>query len=151
MLSHQLITMIENHWEQITTEVIDNIRTDPVLRVISGLPFHELEVWGRTLVKNMGDWLSGSSAEIGIEYETIGRKRFAAGIPLSESVHALHLLKDKMLDFVRNRGFAGSTIEIYAEEELEHRVGKFFDNLTYHLVHGYENAMKHSAAFSAHK
>ena len=37
------------------------------------------------------------------------------------------------------------------EEELEHRVGKFFDNLTYHLVHGYENAMKHSAAFSAHK
>jgi hypothetical protein len=151
MLSHQLITMIEDHWEQITTEVINNIRTDPLLPVTSGLPFHELEVWGRTLAKNMGHWLSDSSAEIGAEYESIGRKRFAAGIPLSECVHALHLLKNKMLDFVRSRGFAASTIEIYAEEELEHRVGKFFDNLTYHLVHGYETAMKHSAAFSAHK
>ena len=151
MLSHQLIAMIENHWEQITTEVIDNIRKDPALAVVSGRPFHELESWGRTLVKNLGHWLSGAAAEIGAEYESIGRQRFAAGIPLSECVHTLHLLKDKMLEFVRNRGFAATTLEIYAEEELEHRVGKFFDNLTYHLVHGYEAAMKHPAAFAAHK
>lgn len=151
MLSHQLIAMIENHWEQITTEVIDSIRADPLLTVIAGLPFHELESWGRTVSKNLGYWLSGAAAEIGSEYEAVGRRRFTAGIPMAECVHALQLLKDKMLDFVRSRGFAATTLEIYAEEELEHRVGKFFDNLTYHLVHGYEAAMKHSAAFAAHR
>ena len=63
----------------------------------------------------------------------------------------MHLIKDKMLDFIRSRGFAANALEIYAEEELEHRVGKFFDNLTYHMVHGYESALKHAGAISVHR
>jgi hypothetical protein len=29
---------------------------------------------------------------------------------------------------------------VYAQEELEQRVGQFFDALVYHVVRGYENA-----------
>ena len=31
-----------------------------------------------------------------------------------------------------------SYVELYAEEELEHRVGPFFDDLVVHLVQSYE-------------
>jgi hypothetical protein len=36
-------------------------------------------------------------------------------------------------------------IELYAEEELEHRVGRFFDFMLYHVVRGYEAAMRRAA------
>ena len=60
MQSHQLLLIIENHWDQITTDVIDSIKSDPSLPVISRLPHAELEGWGRTQAKNLAHWLSGS-------------------------------------------------------------------------------------------
>jgi hypothetical protein len=43
---------------------------------------------------------------------------------------------------MRDQGTPTNTVELYAEEELEYRVGQFFDCLVYHLVKGYEMAMK---------
>jgi hypothetical protein len=40
-------------------------------------------------------------------------------------------------------------MQLYAEEELEHRVGRFFDILVYHLVKGYESALRTSARVAA--
>jgi hypothetical protein len=31
-------------------------------------------------------------------------------------------------------------MDLYAEEELEHGVGQFFDNAIYHLIRGYQQA-----------
>jgi hypothetical protein len=45
-----------------------------------------------------------------------------------------------MLDYIRDQGIGLSTVEIYAEEELEHQVGVFFDSVIYHVVRGYQNA-----------
>jgi hypothetical protein len=39
-------------------------------------------------------------------------------------------------------------VDLYAEEELERRVGRFFDELTIHMVRGYETAW-HRAAHAA--
>jgi len=50
---------------------------------------------------------------------------------------------------VRNQGMGHTTMEIYAEEELEHRLGKFFDCLVYRLVHGYEIALRKAAHLAA--
>ena len=66
-------------------------------------------------------------------------------MPLHETVRSVQILKDQMLDFVREQGVAQSSVELYAEEELEHRAGLFFDDLIYHLVRGYEGALRKAA------
>jgi hypothetical protein len=146
MLSHQLISQIESHWEQITERVLGDIRSDPQLAHIAGLPEWELSAWGRNILKNLGHWLSGRDEELAARYESLGRVRYEEGVPLHEAVRGLHLLKDRLVDFVRGLGFAGSTVEIYAEEELEFRVSRFFDWLVWHLVRGYETALREAVA-----
>ena len=88
-------------------------------------------------------------AELDREYEILGKTRFEEGVPLHESVRALYVIKDKMIDFVKEQGVKRDSMELYAEEELEHRVGRFFDELVIHLVRGYEGAWRRAAHAAA--
>jgi hypothetical protein len=38
--------------------------------------------------------------------------------------------------------FDKNTLALYAEEELDRRLGRFFDLLTIHMVRGYEKALR---------
>ena len=40
-------------------------------------------------------------------------------------------------------------MDLYAKEELERRVGRFFDELTIHMVRGYETAWRRAAHAAA--
>ena len=51
-------------------------------------------------------------------------------------------LKYETVDYIRNQGFPQTSLEIYAEEELEHRLNRFIDFLVYHMVRGYEAALR---------
>lgn len=145
MLSAKLIQLIEDHWEGITTAVLHQIRNDPKLPRIGTLPETELRDVGRTMLKNLGRFLTASKLEqrsIEEQYEGLGRVRFAEGVPLHEAVRALQIVKKKVVEFLRDHEFAQSSVAIYAEEELEHRLNDFFDDLVYHEVRGYEAAMR---------
>lgn len=144
--------MIEDHWEQIDTHVIERIRRDPEMEVLRKYPESELKDWGRGILKNLGECLvAGKEAEMAACYEELGRKRYHQMIPLHESVRALQMLRETMIDWVRDQGFGRNSLEVYAEEELEHRVGDFFDGLVYHMVKGYEGELRHSMAMAAHR
>lgn len=143
MLSHRLIQVIEDHCEQLTDQVIRRIRMDPELTHIGQLPTSDLHESRSILIRNLGAWLAGEDrSKLRNHYEEIGRERFEGGIPLHECVRGLHILKQEIVDFARNQGFAQSPVEIYAEEELERRVDRFIDFLLYHLVRGYEGALR---------
>jgi hypothetical protein len=142
--------MIEHHWEGIASTTIRKLRQDRAFDHIAGLPDSELLEWGEGILRNLSRWtLEGREAEVAERYECMGRLRFQEEVPLHEAVRGLQILKDVMLEYVRNQGIGHTTVEIYAEEELEHRVGKFFDCLVYHLVLGYENALRTAAHMAA--
>ena len=152
MLSAKLIQLIEDHWQGITTAIIYQIRSDPRLHHISGLPETELTDIGRGILRNLGRWLTASRNEqrmVEEQYEGLGRVRFAEDIPLDECVLALQLVKHRVVEFMRDHEFSQSSLEIFAQEELEHRLGDFFDDLVYHEVIGYEAAMRKSLAAAA--
>lgn len=145
MLSSKLIQLIEDHWEQITTRVLREIRKDARLVHVGKLPESELRQRAQEILKNLGHWLAVSKEEeLAKHYEHLGRLRFEESIPLHEAVLARFIIKDQMIDFVREQGFRQTPMELYAEEELEHRVGRFFDTMIYHVVRGYEEAMRES-------
>jgi hypothetical protein len=62
--------------------------------------------------------------------------------PICEVVFASALRNDSVEFYVELYSY----VDLYAEEELEHRVGRFFDDLVVHLVRGYEAAWQHGAA-----
>ena len=65
---------------------------------------------------------------------------------MHECVRDLCVLKQTLLDFVEEHTFNKDCMELYAEEELDRRVGRFFDLLIVHLVRGYESGRRHVAA-----
>jgi len=150
MLSGRLIHLIEAHQEQIAARVVHEIRRHPDIVNMRKLPDAELRERGQQILEQLGHWLSGGyDAEIEQHYEVLGRQRFEESIPLHEPVRALAILKDKMIDFVHEQQIAKTSVELYAEEELERRVGRFFDTLTVHMVRGYETAWRRAAHATA--
>ena len=143
MLSGKLICLIESHEEEIAASITRSIRRHPELGHLGGLPEAELGERAREILKNLGYWLAhGKEEELAHEYEGIGRARFEESVPLRESVRGLCLIKDKMIDFVDEQGFDNDCLTLYAEEQLERRVGRFFDLLVIHMASGYETAWR---------
>jgi len=147
MLSGRLVHLIESNWEDITSSVIQRIRREPQMAHYRDRVESELREWGQILLQNLGHWLtSGREEEIGHRYEQLGRQRFEAGVPLHESVRVLCLVRERILDFVEEHVLNKSILELYEEEELDRRLGRFFDLLTIHMVKGYEKAIRHEMA-----
>ncbi len=150
MLSGKLVRLIESHWDPIMSRVIEQVRHEPQMSHTRALVESELRDWGQTLLQNLGHWLmAGSEEDLARKYEFLGRLRCEEDVPLHESVHALCIMREKMLDFVEEQIFSKNALDLYAEEELERRLGRFFDLLTIHLVRGYEQELRKTHAHSA--
>jgi hypothetical protein len=146
MLSGKLIHLIEAHWDEITSRVLKQIRCEDGMSHIQSLPEVELREWGQNILHNLGHWLAAGNEEaLSRHYEELGRTRFIEQVPLHESVRGLCILREKMIDYVQENFFAKNSLEFCAEEELERRLGRFFDVLVCHLVYGYEKALRLAA------
>jgi len=149
MLSARLIHLIEAHHKEVADRVLREIWRRQDLPHILRLPEAELRERNRVILEHLGEWLSGNEEEMGKRQETVGRQRFEQSVPLHEAVHALCLIKNTVIEFIEEQGIPRDTIGLYAEEELEHRLGKFFDQLIIHLVRGYEGAWRRSIRVAA--
>jgi hypothetical protein len=146
MLSGKLIRLIESHSDEIAARVVRRIREDPELPRIQTLPDIELRERSQTLLKNLGQWLAaGKDCQLTKQFEAIGKLRFEEHIPLHESVRALQVVRNEMIRYLQDHGFPQTTVEIYAEEELEFAVTRFFDGLVCHMISGYEDALRRAA------
>jgi hypothetical protein len=150
MLSGKLVRLIEVHQREITDRLLRDIHRYPDLTHLRQLPEAELRERSQNILENLGYWLAQTNEEeIAHKYEGIGKGRFHEGVPLRESVQALFLIKEKMFDFIGEQGFPPDALQLYAEEELERRVGRFFDLLVLRLVRGYEDAWSKAAYATA--
>src|SRR5690242_5735701 len=117
MLSGKYVHLIESHWDEIASRVLDQIRREPQMNHIRGLAESELHEWGQVLLENPGHWLSaGNEQELAQKYEHLGKLRCEQEVPLHETVRALCILREKVLDFVEQHTYPKNTMELYAEE-----------------------------------
>jgi hypothetical protein len=149
MLSSRLTRMISDHWEEIADRVLLRVTRDAKVLEFGKVPEHELRARAREIVQNMGNWMVSPEADLARRYEQMGRQRCEEGIPLHEMVYALHLLKECMIQYVRDAGLRQTPIELYAEEELQRGADHIFNTLVYYFVRGYERAMRQRAAHAA--
>jgi hypothetical protein len=150
MISGKLVHLIETHADQIVKRLVYQIRREENMPHIRTLLDSELREWNLELLEGLSYWLSpGNQEDLGHRYERLGKLRFEQDIPLHESVRGLCLMREKTLDFVEEHIASNSSVELYAEEELDRRLGFFFDLLITQMVRGYELALRRSAALTA--
>jgi len=150
MVAPKLVQMIEDHWDSISARTLRRIRNCVDMPHLKDMPESDLQLISQRTLHNLSHWLHNDpDVEIARRYEEVGQQRFRDGMPLCEAVRGIQLVKESTLDFVRDQGFASTSVEILAEEELEHRLGRFFDMLIFHLVKGYEDAMRKAIALAA--
>jgi hypothetical protein len=154
LLSARLIELIQSHAEQLTRDVLKDYATNPRTRHWNLVPGPELEQRVISTYRNLGAWIGNPREEaVQAEYEEWGRKRYRNGIPLSEVVFAVILLKHHLRKYIREHGLVehsrdrhGSQellpVHLYGIQELNYMVGDFFDKALYHLARGYEMEAK---------
>ncbi len=143
MLSTRLVRLIEGNWEEITKRLIQTIRSHPEMQVFASRPEAEIREWCQDILKNLGYLLTARNEdEVKNRFRLLGRTRFEENVPLSEAVLRLHLLKEKIIGFIQEQGLPMTAVELYAEEELAKRMGRFFDASVYQVVRGYQEAQR---------
>lgn len=150
MISARLIRMIEDHADELTHGLVQQLKTHPHTPGYRRFP--DTEVHNRTynVYKNLGAWMVGKpQEEIRRHYEELGRRRFEEGIALHEVIYALILTKKNLLIYVNNHGLGGTAMEIYGEQELVNKVDQFFNDAIYYTAVGYERALRDTKARTA--
>lgn len=138
MLSSRLIRMIEDHAEQITHALLNDLQSNPRTPTYNALSRDELHRRVFEVYRNLGHWLSHESDEsIETSYTELGKIRFAEDVPLSEVVYALILTKSHMREYIRTSAMLDSAVEMFQEKELLELIGRFFDKAIYFTVQAY--------------
>jgi hypothetical protein len=141
VLSARLIRLIEEHAEQLTSGALADLASNPRTKTFARLGGEELHRRVYDVYHNLGRWIGDKTEEqLEATYGGLGRARYKEGIPLSEVVYVLVLVKDHLRKYIRAVGLVDSTVELYLEEELHLSIGHFFDKALYYTVKGYEEA-----------
>lgn len=139
MLSARLVRMIEEHADSLAREVVRDMKANA--RTVAYQALSEQDLFSRVydVYHNLGQWV-GQKDETAIEktYGELGRRRRREGIPASQVVYALVLIKERLLHYIRSEAFAGTAVELYQEEELSYLVDRFFDRAVFNTLLGYE-------------
>jgi len=135
----RLVDLIEEHADELTARLVRTVREDP--RTVGYRQFddEELGARAREVYSHLGRWLGkASESAVETEYFRLGKIRRAEGIPLSEVIMALLLVRRNLWQFVEAQG-ANTSLELRQQLDLELLVVRFFDRAIFHAVRGYES------------
>jgi len=150
MLSDRLVRMIESHAAELTSALVEDIRSNPRTASYHRLSTEAIQHRTYHVYKDLGSWLNNKAEEdIESNYTRLGKEREAEGIPLSEVVYALVLTKYHLRDYIRVSGLTNSAMDLYQALELQRLLGQFFDKAIYYTVRAYERSAKFQEVASA--
>lgn len=154
MITVELIELIENHAlslsKDITRDLASNERTHGFRQVRQD----ELETRIFDLLQHLGDWIGDPRGQrVEAEFVDWGRRRFGQGIPLSEIVYAIIVLKQHLHRYIRDNGLIDTgfsrfesdyvlPMHMQSLQDLNATVSAFFDEALYCLARGYESAAR---------
>jgi hypothetical protein len=138
MLERRLVALIEDHADELAKRVARKIREDPRTTGYERIDDPELISRSRRVYAHLGRWVrAASEGLVEEEYYHLGEIRRSEGIPLSQVVTALLLIRRNLWQFVDSQG-ADSNLELRQQLDLELLVVRFFDRAILHTIRGYE-------------
>ncbi len=152
MISARLVELIQNHAPRLTEDVVNDLVSNAETTGFRAVPRIELEARIFEICHHLGDWIAArADRAVQAEFEEWGSTRFGQGIPLSQVVYAVILLKRHLRRYIRDHGLVESSfprvegdyvlpMHLISLQELDGMVSEFFDKAIHHLTRGYEAA-----------
>jgi len=138
MLSARLVQMIEDHAEELTKGLVQDLRTNPRTPHYHRLSYDELHYRTYSVYRNLGHWLSQHNEDaVAASYADLAARRYAEEVPLDEVVFALVSTKNHLYGYIEAAGLMDSAVELHQEREARRLIGSFFDKAIYHTVRAY--------------
>jgi hypothetical protein len=156
VIAAKLVELIEIHADRVTSDVTQDLTTNPRTPGFRTVPPQDLEQRIFQLLHQLGDWIGDPRSErVRAEFNDWGRRRFDQGIPLSELIYAIIVLKQHLRRYIIDNGLVETAfprvdgdyvlpMHLHSLQELNARVGQFFDEAIYDLACGYEEQARRS-------
>jgi hypothetical protein len=144
MLAIRLVRLIENHTEQLSRELSEQVWNSPRCSDLHKVPATELQARTREIYRNLCDWLQDKTeTQVERRYTELGAARAQQGVAYSHFYWAITATKEHVRAFVQREGLSESAMELHGELELLHLLGQFFDHALYYTAVGYERERDH--------
>lgn len=157
MIASKLVELLELHAERFTGDVVRDLVTNERTRGFRAVDPEDLTQRTFQIVHHLGNWIGAPTSEmVHAEFADWGRRRFNEGIPLSEIMYAVLLLKQHMRRYFLDNALLEAVfpgveddfvlpMQLYGLQELNGRLSLFFDEALYHLACGYEAEAKRAS------
>jgi hypothetical protein len=150
MIAAKLVELIEIHASPLASEVAQDLITNERTRGFRTVRPQDLEQRLFQLLNHLGNWIGDPrSVKVQAEFTEWGRRRFDQGVPLNEIIYSVILLKQHLRRYIADNGLVDAAfprvdsdyvlpLHLHSLQELNVRVGQFFDEALYYLACGFE-------------
>lgn len=139
MLAYRLVRLMETHAEELATSLLGRVAASPWCAAYGSVPENDLRERVGEVYRRLGEWLLGKS-EFDIEqhYREIGRRRARQGVPVSQLVWVIAVMKEHLMEFLQREVSATSPGELAGELRVLQLMEQFFDRASYYAALGHE-------------
>ena len=149
LLAYRLVRLIETHSDGLARSLHDRYRTDKKCSAYANVPEDELRAKVYEVYHHLGEWLMGKTeADVEHRYLEIGATRFEQGVPASQVVWMICLVRENLWDYLQKHAELDKPAEIFGEVELLEMLDQFFDRAIYYATLGHERAQNGDQVFS---
>src|SRR4051812_14993112 len=114
MLLTNLMLSIQTHADQLTADFLKDVESNPRTEHLAKAPHEDVVHGARSLYGHLADWLGEKHPDALEEnFRARARRQRQAGIPLSEIVYAVILLKKHAWEFVKRNALVDSIGDLY--------------------------------------
>jgi hypothetical protein len=141
MLAYRLVRLIETHSEALASGLLKKLEACDQCKSFTRTPQEEYKQRVTEIYQHLGEWLLGKSdQEIEGRYREIGQRRAHQGVPLSQLIWAIALVKENLVEFLQRESAELNPAEVRGELELMQLLEQFFDRAIYYAALGHEQA-----------
>jgi hypothetical protein len=141
LLAYRLVKLIETHSDGLARSLHDRYRNDPKCSAYASVPDAELRSKVYEVYRHLGEWLLGKTeSDIEDRYLEIGAKRAAQGVPASQMVWMICLVRENLWDYLQKHAELEKPAEIFGQIELLEMLDQFFNRAIYYAALGHERA-----------
>ena len=147
LLAYRLVKLIETHSDGLARSLQLRYRESSKCSGYANVPAGDLTDKVYDVYRHLGDWLLGKTeADIEKRYLEVGAQRAAQGVPVSQVVWMICLVRENLWDYLQKNAELERPAEIFGELELLEMLDQFFHLAIYYAALGHERAM---AGYSA--
>ena len=141
LLAYRLVKLIETHSDGLARSLHDRYRNDKKCSAYTNVSDAELTSKVYEVYRHLGEWLLGKTeADIESRYLEVGAQRAAQGVPISQVVWMICLVRENLWDYLQKHAELEHPAEIFGEMELLEMLDKFFHLAIYYAALGHERA-----------